>query len=622
MNKPVEQNGKIPAAALFRMSSDDQKTSIQQQEKEVEALAGSRGYEIVRRYYDAGKSGSKDQEKRVEFQRLLADATTGLFKMVLCYDSSRFARLDSIDAAEAKQALRRHGISLETVKEGKIDWTTFEGRLHDVILSEANHKYSRDLSRESLRGRLDRLQRQQWPNGAVPYGYDRVYTDGTRVQRVTRHERFQKPRNWRLTLVECELEAGIVREVFKTYRKEATSLRQLAYDLSKRGVPGPRGKHGWNKTAVKTLLQNRAYLGYGRIGLSRFRQKQAFNRATPLEVSGCCPALVDEETFNAVQKKLAALTEGRRPQRNRSSILSGILVCGHCGYRLQKQSRNGGDAYFTCASASSRPQLGCHQWRVYEKDILPRIIELLKETVDRDVLEKLHAEPPELDDAGLVTLEKERAALKERIDRGNERYLTAPKELMPGLLDTMKRWQAELKEVEAKFAGAKLKTRNIWDEIEAWYLSVQEKLSVLAEASAPSKITMSRAQVPKGVVLAARKQFPNLPVVHCKMTWAKNGDVQFGEGPLYEIQEDNSVWVIEQEGEYQKPIVIEQSVLRQFLVDTDTSVTLYWKPKGTRYFELDHGRLTAQFGKHFLAGHSSMHCHDMLDLFVERIMEF
>jgi DNA invertase Pin-like site-specific DNA recombinase len=334
MQKP-DKASLIPAAAYLRMSSDDQRTSLRQQEAEVRALAERDGYAISRWYREEGKSGLKEQGQRAEFQQMLLDAADGHFQAVLCYDSSRFARLDSIDGAFAKQVLRSKGIYLVTVKEGRIDWTTFDGRVMDMLVSEANHKYSRDLSLVSLRGRMDRLTQGLWPHGTVPYGYDRLYSSGNHTHRTTRNEPFRKPRNWVLTLVENPVEAPVVRELFATYRREDTSLRQLALDLSRRGVVGPKGKGGWTKDTVKAILANRTYLGFGRIGFARRRQKESFNRAVPTEVAGVCPALVDEETFKAVQVKLEVLhATGRRPQKYRSSVLSGVLVCGHCGYRL------------------------------------------------------------------------------------------------------------------------------------------------------------------------------------------------------------------------------------------------------------------------------------------------
>jgi site-specific DNA recombinase len=587
----------IDAAGYFRMSTDDQKTSIQQQETEVAVLEERGGYRIVERYYEEGKSGSRNQDERTEFKRMLLDAAMGKFKVILCYDSSRFARLDSIDGAMAKQLLRKNGVRLETVKEGKFDWTTFVGRLQDVILSEANHKYSRDLSRESLRGRMDLLHHKQWPHGSVPYGYDRVYSDGTHSQHVARNEKFQKGRNWRLTLVENAIEAPFVKGLFTQYAREDTSMRQLAGDLTARGIPSPSGKQGWSKAAVKDILVNRAYIGYGRIGLGRSSQKDAFNRAPPTEVAGCCPALVDIDTFAIVQAKLEDMKlSGRRPQRYRSSILSGVVVCGRCGYRMQKKTRKNGVSYFTCSSAMHRPGLGCHQWRVHEGEILPQIMRLLTDAYERDVLVKLRVAPvsKELEDKEKAALESAREALKARIEKGSARYLTAPDSLRVSLGKTLQRWQEDLKVVEEKLVQAQLASADERASLEKWLDQIGKDLMVLVQASEPSTITVRAIELPKAVLAAARQRYPS-SVIHCRMTWDAAGKVEFDKGPMYEIQPSGPAWIIEETGDFDYGIITNRSALRQFLLNTKARVTLYWKPRGKRYFELDWGRLEADF---------------------------
>jgi len=268
--EPVQQ--KIKAVAYFRMSSDDQKTSISQQRREVRAFASEHGYEIVDEYVDEGKSGSKDQHKRVAFAAMLADACNGNFEAVLCWNTARFARLDSVDAAGAKVTLRKQGIHLATAKEGRIDWDSFEGRILDVLRSESDHKFSRDISAQTVRGRLDALRRGFWPNGAVPYGYDRLYFDGVREHLVKRSEPFRKPRNWQLKLVINEAEAKVVRWIFEEFCGKDRSLRQIALELSQSDVPSPGNRQGgWTKDSVKGILCNRIYIGVGQIGVGRRR---------------------------------------------------------------------------------------------------------------------------------------------------------------------------------------------------------------------------------------------------------------------------------------------------------------------------------------------------------------
>ena len=79
------------------------------------------------------------------------------------------------------------------------------------------------------------------------------------------------------------------------------------------------------------------------------------------------------------------------------------------------------------------------------------------------------------------------------------------------------------------------------------------------------------------------------------MTWDAAGKVEFDKGPMYEIQPSGPAWIIEETGDFDYGIITNRSALRQFLLNTKARVTLYWKPRGKRYFELDWGRLEADF---------------------------
>lgn len=64
----------IDAVAYYRMSDAQQELSIEQQKPLVHEHAKKNGYRIIREYQDAGKSGSKNREKRVQFDKLINDA--------------------------------------------------------------------------------------------------------------------------------------------------------------------------------------------------------------------------------------------------------------------------------------------------------------------------------------------------------------------------------------------------------------------------------------------------------------------------------------------------------------------------------------------------------------------
>ena len=110
----------IPAVSYLRMSSDKQTESIPAQRKAVKAYAKENGYRIIREYVDSGISGD-DTIRRLEFQRMIADAASGEFKAILCWDQDRFGRFDSVEAGHWIYPLRQAGVSLVTLDCGPID---------------------------------------------------------------------------------------------------------------------------------------------------------------------------------------------------------------------------------------------------------------------------------------------------------------------------------------------------------------------------------------------------------------------------------------------------------------------------------------------------------------------
>lgn len=444
------------AVAYYRMSSDDQTVSIERQRQEVEEYARARGYRILGEYLDEAKSGSKEVEKRLDFQRLLKDSSSGQFVAVLCWNSSRFGRLDSIESAFGKDVLRKNGVHLETCKEGRIDWNTFEGRLIDAMLSELNHLYSRNLSSDTVSGRKNLLKAGCWPHGTIPYGYDKQYSNGAESIVVRRDQRGRKPKHWRLDLVVNEAEAEVVRWIFNEYTSKDISMRQVGLALNKRGVPSPLNRsgqgNGWDKDTVRGVLTQRAYLGLGHSGYARAtksRAGKAFNRMGEIEVPDVCPVLIDKDVWDVAQARLASRKALGWSPKAGSSVLSGVLVCGHCGYRMEKKLRKG-VTYYQCGTATKKPHLGCSQWRVHEKDIFPVIVRHLLAEVDIELLKAVEAKSSEEKLSDVAVLEAQAEALQKRINKGTERYLSAPESLVVDIGRKLEGWKRDLEGVRGQ----------------------------------------------------------------------------------------------------------------------------------------------------------------------------
>jgi DNA invertase Pin-like site-specific DNA recombinase len=77
-------------AIYSRVSTDGQ--SVENQRRELLAVAERRGWEVVHEYSDHGISGAKDRDKRPAFDRMLKGATRREFDMIAAWSVDRLGR--------------------------------------------------------------------------------------------------------------------------------------------------------------------------------------------------------------------------------------------------------------------------------------------------------------------------------------------------------------------------------------------------------------------------------------------------------------------------------------------------------------------------------------------------
>jgi site-specific DNA recombinase len=123
------------------------------------------------------------------------------------------------------------------------------------------------------------------------------------------------------------------------------SLRAIAFQLTKEGIPTPDGKELWRYQSIKNILANPFYIGKA----AAYKTRTEFiagegERKTFLSEDqwmqlpeGTVPALIDEETFQAVQIQLE-INKKNSPRNNRhpedTLLRCGMAVCGTCGHNL------------------------------------------------------------------------------------------------------------------------------------------------------------------------------------------------------------------------------------------------------------------------------------------------
>ena len=115
---PKETNGKQLECCIYaRVSTDEQAErdlSIPFQLERCRYHAQGKGWAVVKEFVDAGESARTD--KRPEFQKMIAQARSKAFDIILVHKFDRFARND-YDFIIYEKELEDLGITVESISE-------------------------------------------------------------------------------------------------------------------------------------------------------------------------------------------------------------------------------------------------------------------------------------------------------------------------------------------------------------------------------------------------------------------------------------------------------------------------------------------------------------------------
>jgi DNA invertase Pin-like site-specific DNA recombinase len=300
-----------------RYSSDEQRAaSIDDQLRNCVSRCDREGWPRPVAFADRAVTGARID--RPEYLRLLAELRAG--DVLLVDDLSRFGR-DAEEIARAVKRLRFAGARLVGVSDG-VD-TARESHKLDIglrgLMAEA---YLDDLAKKTHRGLTGRALAGA-SAGGLPYGYRVAGTGQREID---------------------EAQAIIVRRIYADYL-DGRSARQIALALNREGVPSPR-RGAWAVSAVYGdvrrgigILANPIYCGRQVWNRSqwikhpetgrRLRRERPESEWIVTEHPGL--AIVDAETFDAVQARLRSRAQPNGGGSLPRHLLSGILRCGACG---------------------------------------------------------------------------------------------------------------------------------------------------------------------------------------------------------------------------------------------------------------------------------------------------
>ena len=342
MKKTITEDTQ-PAVIYARYSSHNQRDcSIEQQIADCEDYARRNNLHIVRVYADRHLSGTTDN--RPQFQQLLKDSAHGTWKYVICWKIDRFAR-NRYDSATYKYRLRKNNVSVLYAKESIPDGP--EGILLESVLEGSAEYYSAALSQNIKRGMTYNAEQCKVNGTPYPFGYTRG-ADG------------------RYCIVPAQ--ADIVREIFSRFLS-GDSLADVASDLNARGIRTSRGNL-WNKGSFHRMLKSEAYTGVYKYASTR--------------IEGGMPEIITREQFDDVQ---ARLTTKKNPQgrhhENADYLLTGRLICGHCGAFMVGHSAHGrhGEPHYYYSCQTRRRDHTCTKKHVTRDELEKFVINSIRNYV-------------------------------------------------------------------------------------------------------------------------------------------------------------------------------------------------------------------------------------------------
>lgn len=343
------------AYILARYSTDNQsEASIETQVEHCSTWCKKNNLSILDIFADYAVSGMKST--RPQYERMMGLLRQGGADTVVIYDQSRMFR-NMIAWFQFREELDSMGVRVVSVTQPTVggDLNDPANFLNEGVFALFNQMHVLQTKQKTIAGVRHRAQQGKHTGGTPALGY--------RVE----NER----------LVVDEAEAAIVRQIFKRYAAGET-YGQILSALNQQGLTTKRGTP-FVRNSLHDLLKNEKYIGRAVFG-GKPVAKDGSRNAHAERSSDCivvaCPAIVDQETWNIVRKRMEGNRHvGRNPEKVEQP-LKGKIFCGDCDSAMTLSVSVGGKAkarYYYYKCAAKKRGLDCPSLQI-RKDELEQLV--------------------------------------------------------------------------------------------------------------------------------------------------------------------------------------------------------------------------------------------------------
>ena len=295
------------AAAYARYSTDKQTdNSIAYQLDAIRKYCREHDITIVATFADEAESGTNTD--REGFRQMVAAAGRGEFDAVVIYDVTRGSR-DVGDWFTFRKAMLMLGVQVIATTQSLGDITNSNDFLLELISVGMGQREVLEARQKSINGVAVRARQGAFLGGVPPLGYDIV--------------------NGAYVVNPCE--ARTVRTIFAMYADGQS------YNAILEAIDGAIGKRGQplGRNSLHSILTNERYVGtytWNKRRVKLFR-KWAGGAPNPncVRLEGHIPAIIDNETWERVQKRMSDNKRNAVNKAKRTYLLSGLIECEECG---------------------------------------------------------------------------------------------------------------------------------------------------------------------------------------------------------------------------------------------------------------------------------------------------
>ena len=424
----MEQKLRVAAYARVSTEKDDQVNSLASQKSYfTNYIKNKSNMELSEVYFDEGISGTQTR-KRAGFNRMIKDALSGKFHLILTKEVSRFAR-NTVDTLSYTRKLKEAGVGVVFTIDN-IDTRDSDGELRLTIMASMAQEESRKTSERVKWGQQRRMEQ------GVVFGRDMLgYTVKNGVLSMNPEE------------------VPVVKAIFHKYTNEGKGAYVIARELTSEGLR-PKRISRWSATVILRVLRNEKYVGdlcqKKTFTPDYLTHKKKYNRGEEekIYIKDHHEAIIDRDLWERTQEELSVRSPsaGKRTRHSNRYWCSGKICCGECGSRFvsrTKKSQAGTYKAWRCYQTANHgalkkdvdgKEIGCNNHSINERALLAcmkycaDILCQNRDQLRRETLSRIKEVCEEQD----ITIEQDK--IRQKIDSIEERKRKSFDAMLEGVL--------------------------------------------------------------------------------------------------------------------------------------------------------------------------------------------